>query len=448
MRADWLAAAQVVDEARHRYLLEGLLGYQKAEGHFPPGVGGSGMLPPETQLSWIAAMLPYYGHADWHQQLEFGYPWNGPQNLGITRRPLAEVTNPAIGPATTAAGFPVTNYAGVAGVGADAGHLAADQPRAGVFSYGRSTRAKEITRGAANTIAILGVSNRCGPWASGGEPTVRPLTKPPYVNGPDGFGSGQADGMYAGMADGSVRFISKDVDPRVLEQLATIRGHDDVTASALQPKPQAEEKRPTPAADPKPKKPPEEKKPPRKPATPLADMPAEPTVDVAARLADKIPQIEFQDTPLGDALDLLSAMSTLSISLDPDALLAAGVSLRDPVSVRQTGSSVGKVLEAMLAGRKLAFVAENGLVLITAPAEYRETLRRRRYTVSDLTGSDAKAVAELAGLVQKLVAPDSWQTAGGRGTVQPEDGALSVLQSGVVHDQIVTFCEKLRHCAG
>ena len=70
-----------------------------------------------------------------------------------------------------------------------------------------------MTRGASNTIAILGVTDRCGPWASGGNATVRPLTTPPYVNGPDGFGSGQPDGMLAGMADGSVRFISKDVDP-------------------------------------------------------------------------------------------------------------------------------------------------------------------------------------------------------------------------------------------
>jgi hypothetical protein len=448
LRADWLAAARGVDEARHGYLLEGLMGYQKAEGHLPPGAVGGALLPPETRLSWIAAMLPYYGHDDWHRQLEFGYPWNGTQNRGVAHRPLAEVTNPALGPATTAAGFPVTHYVGVAGVGADAGGLAADQPGAGVFGYGRSTRAEEITRGAANTIAILGVSDRCGPWASGGEPTVRPLTTPPYVNGPDGFGSGQPDGMFAGMADGSVRFISKDIDPRVLEQLATIRGHDDVTAAALQSKPQPAEKPPGAAAGPEHAKPQSEEKPPPPAAPPVAENPAEPAVDVDARLADKIPQIELLDTPLGDALDLLSAMSTLPVTLDPDALLACGVSLRDPVTVRLTGASVGKVLEAIVAGRKLAFVAENGQLLITSPAEYRETLRTRRYTVSDLTGSDAKAVAELAGLVQKLVAPESWQANGGRGAVQPDQGALSVVQTGAVHDQIIMFCEKLRTARG
>ena len=79
---------------------------------------------------------------------------------------------------------------------------------------------QDLVRGGANTIAVLGVQDQCGPWAQGGRATVRPLTQQPYLNGPDGFGSGQADGMVAGMADGSVRFLSKNIDPHVMEQLA------------------------------------------------------------------------------------------------------------------------------------------------------------------------------------------------------------------------------------
>ncbi len=78
------------------------------------------------------------------------------------------------------------------------------------------------------------------------------------------------------------------------------------------------------------------------------------------------------------------------------------------------------------------------------PAEYRESLRKIRYTVSDLTGDDKAAAAELASLVRKLVAPESWQAAGGRGSVEPEQGVLVVVQTGEVHQQVLTFCEKLR----
>ena len=66
----------------------------------------------------------------------------------MTQRPLPEVVNPVLGPARTEAGFPVTHYVGVAGVGPAAGSLKADDPKAGVFGYGRSTRVEDITRGA------------------------------------------------------------------------------------------------------------------------------------------------------------------------------------------------------------------------------------------------------------------------------------------------------------
>ena len=237
MREGWLAAGRGLDETNHRSIQVALQEFQKAEGHFPAGAGGGTLLPPETRLSWIAALLPYFGHADWHRQLEFGYSWNSPPNRTVSQRPLVEVVNPVLGPAVTQAGFPVTHYVGVAGVGPDAGRLPADDPRAGFFGYSRTTRPADITRGAANVIAVLGVSEHCDAWAAGGEATVRPLTQRPYVNGPDGFGSGQPGGMLAGMADGSVCFISKDVDPGVLERLATIHGDDGATVAALQRKP-------------------------------------------------------------------------------------------------------------------------------------------------------------------------------------------------------------------
>ena len=56
--------------------------------------------------------------------------------------------------------------------------------------------------------------------------------------------------------------------------------------------------------------------------------------------------------------------------------------------------------------------------------EYRETLRKVRYTVSDLTGDDKAAAAELAALVRKLVAPESWQGRQRPGTIEPDGGAL------------------------
>ena len=170
--------------------------------------------------------------------------------------------------------------------------------------------------------------------------------------------------------------------------------------------------------------------------------------ELKPRLADKLPSIELPDTPLGQAIDTLSALSNLPIAIDPDALVAVGASLGDPVRVRLANATIGEILEKILAARKLGFIAEGGRLLVTTPADYRETLRAMHYPVGDLTGGDTKATTELAGLVQKLVAPESWQLNGGRGSIHAEQGDLAVVQTGAVHDQVLAFCEKLRTARG
>ena len=442
IRADWLAAARIVDETNHRGLLGGLLGCAKAKTppSFPEGaVGGVLMLPPETRLSWIAELLPYLGHADWH--VEPGYDWNGSQNQPVAKRPLAEVVNPIFGPAASPSGYPVTHYVGVAGIGDDAAKLPAGDAKAGIFGYGRQTQQQDLVRGGANTIALLGVEDQCGPWAQGGRATVRPLTRQPYVNGPDGFGSGQADGMMAGMADGSVRFLSKDVDPHVIEQLSTIRGGDQVDMAVLEPK--APESPKPPEADGKPPAVPEPK--------PPADAKAKPQpVDplVKAKLNAPIAKISLPDMPLAEAVQLISAMSMLPVSFDLDAMEELGVSLHDPVSIEIADTTVGKTLKEIAAKRNMMPVVENGQILLTSRAEHRESLQTLPVDVSDLTGGDAQAAADLAALLQRLVVPESWQCNGGRGTVETTPGALRVAQTGRVHYRIAVFCEKLRVARG
>ncbi len=126
---DWLAAARTVDEGNHRGLLSGLLKYAKAQSppRFPEAAAsGVMMLRPETRVSWIAEILPYIGHPDWH--VESGYDWNNAHNQPFTKRPLPEVVNPVFGPAASPEGYPVTHYVGVAGVGDDAAQLPADDP--------------------------------------------------------------------------------------------------------------------------------------------------------------------------------------------------------------------------------------------------------------------------------------------------------------------------------
>jgi len=440
VRADWLAAAREADEANQRGLLKGLLGCVKSENppRFPEAARGALALRPETRLSWIADLLPFLGHDDWH--LNSAYDWNGAANQSVAQRPLPEVVNPALGPAKTAAGYPVTHYVGAAGVGEDAAHLPAGAPRAGVFGYGRQTRQQDLVRGGANTIAILGVQDQCGPWAQGGRATVRAFTQQPYVNGPDGFGSGQAEGMVVGMADGSVRFISKDIDPHTLEQLVTVRDGDKVDMASLDP-------RPAPPPEPfAPAKPPLVA---GKPAAVVA-KPQAAALDprLKSRLAEPVQKISLPNMPLGKAVHTVEMMGAISVSFDPDAMEELGVSLHDPVTIDTSDATVATLLDKIAAARNMVQVVENGQILLTSTVEQRQHLRSMRYTVSDLTRGDVQVAVALAALVQRFVAPESWQVAGGQGSIEVAADTLQITQTGHVHYQIIVFCEKLRVARG
>ncbi len=467
LRADWLEAGLAVDEANYRRVLAGLGAHAKAEGKFPPGAGGGALLPASTRLSWIALSLPYLDHRDWRKELDPAYSWNSPQNRSVAQRPLDAVINPLLAERTTDAGFPVTHYVGVAGVGADAGDLPADDPRAGVFGFARAARPDDIPDGASNTLAVLGVTRDLGPWAAGGPATVRALTRRPYVNGPDGFGSGQPDGMLAGMADGSVRFLSKDADPQVLEQLATVRGGErpavalpearptllTQAAPAAAAKPAAATAKPVAVTAAKPEKPspktaasalkPAAKRPPAK-GTDEDDVPdGAPRVDPAARLAERVPDIRFDNTPLVDAVRLLSQMSTLPVTFDLDAMAEVGAGLRDPVTVSVADASMGDVFQAVLATRKLVLVVEKDQVLVTCPQKLRAALRREKYDVAALASS-ADARGELADRIRTLVVPEAWREDGGSGTIAAAENGLDATQTETVHYQIRAFLEKLR----
>ena len=65
------------------------------------------------------------------------------------------------------------------------------------------------------------------PWAQGGR-TLKGFSQKPYINGPDGIGGPSPGGCNVGLADGSVRFLSEDIDPFVAKALATKAGGEHI----------------------------------------------------------------------------------------------------------------------------------------------------------------------------------------------------------------------------
>ena len=207
--------------------------YLSRHGVFPSEMNESGIAPAE-RFSWIARIESqvgaHHGLVDWSQS------WQDPVNERFVRRRLPAFQNPAIEQAVGEDGYPASHFAGITGVGPDAAFIPKDHPRAGIFGKDRKTRIEDIRDGLAQTMLVAGVRNGLGSWARAGAATTRSFSTEPYINGPDGFGTGQLDGMFVLMADGSIKFLSRDVDPAVVRHMAAMADGDGHV-------------RPTPAAD-------------------------------------------------------------------------------------------------------------------------------------------------------------------------------------------------------
>lgn len=198
-------------------------------GHFPQGTIPSKTLKPEERQSWCTEILPYLDQAPLYNEMEINLrdsaKWNDDSLAELIEVQIPVFRNPSQ-PGDARTGEPATtDYAGWAGVGKDAPTEKCKNDKKGIFGYDRTTGMRDITDGTSNTVMVSDVvASSRGPWAQGGPSTIRALTAKPYVNGVDGIGSPHVGGFHVLISDGSVRFVSQNIDPDVLEALATRAG--------------------------------------------------------------------------------------------------------------------------------------------------------------------------------------------------------------------------------
>ena len=220
------AARRVQSKNNLKRLLLAMHNYHDTHNMFPTGTVKDSSEEIDDRLSWIVSILPFIEQAALYEQIDQKDGWKSDANSDWTGFNLQLLKNPA--EPNDREG--TTHYVGMAGIGKDAADLKVNDAKAGIFGHNRQTRMRDITDGTSNTIAITESSDHFGPWAQGGRSTIRGLTEEPYINGPDGIGSPFPGGMNAGLADGSVRFISEDIDPEVFKALITIRGGERIGA--------------------------------------------------------------------------------------------------------------------------------------------------------------------------------------------------------------------------
>jgi hypothetical protein len=211
--------------------------YQDTYGWFPRGTHPSPSLPPEKRLSWFVEIAPFV-EADnvpwWSHENE---SWDSPGNcfLRIDRQVFLCPSGKTLRSPST---LGLTHYVGIAGVGADAATYPMGDTRIGMFGYDRQVTIKDVTDGLTNTLMIMETRRENGPWAAGGPPTIRGIdtTDEPYIGPHHQFGGMHRNGSRVfgrlpfasncAMGDASVRRISAEIDPRILEKAATIAGGD------------------------------------------------------------------------------------------------------------------------------------------------------------------------------------------------------------------------------
>jgi hypothetical protein len=181
-------------------------------------------------------------------------------------------------------------------------------------------------------------------------------------------------------------------------------------------------------------------------ARPPLPRPPPREIKVAARLADPLPAIDVDGVPLADFLQVMSDLSTIPITLRPDALWFVKAAPNAPVALEASNTSIGAALAAGLRPLGLeTTISEQGLLVDLARSSPPRTIK---FPVKDLTSGDEQQAALLAEWMMALVAPASWGDAADAGKIAVEKEALTISQQSAIHAELLAFCEKLRVARG
>lgn len=205
-----LPAVQAAREAARRaqstnnakQILLALHNYHDVHGSFPPAVvtdaGGKPL------YSGRVLLLPYLEQNALYNSFDLTEPWNSSANMRISQTTIPTFVDPA----NPNSGAGQTDYLFVTGTGT-------------VFEDGKATKLKEITDGTSNTIVLVEMRNSGISWA---EPRDIDLTQTATLP------AGNHPGInIVGLADGSVRSVSKNVAPGIISAMATKAGNENVT---------------------------------------------------------------------------------------------------------------------------------------------------------------------------------------------------------------------------
>jgi prepilin-type processing-associated H-X9-DG protein len=185
--------------------------YQKANGAFPLATSG------DPAVSWRVQILPFVDKKKLFDKYVPGFAWNSEKNIPLSKTPVSSLLCPSAPFEIDAEGRYFSAYKMLAGPGTFSGDFKPRTPHG-------------LSDGASNTLAIVEATGLNIIWT---EPRDAQIDREPLginfkgtgkYDSPGMMSSWHVGGAQAVFADGSVRFLSQDIDPKVLKALTTVDG--------------------------------------------------------------------------------------------------------------------------------------------------------------------------------------------------------------------------------
>jgi hypothetical protein len=119
---------------------------------------------------------------------------------------------------------------------------------------------------------------------------------------------------------------------------------------------------------------------------------------------------------LKDVIDDIALRHGIPIIINVSALEDFGIGTDTPITISLDGVRLRSALKLMLRELELTFIIKDEVMQITTPEEAEANLYSRFYSVSILLPATGDG-DYLLKLIQKHVAPDSWDAVGGPGAI-------------------------------
>jgi len=163
--------------------------------------------------------------------------------------------------------------------------------------------------------------------------------------------------------------------------------------------------------------------------------------DIDSALEKKL-SVDFDGQPLNEVVEYLREQAGVVLLADTHAMDDVGLPYDTPVSCKLSDMPLRSVLRHLLRDFELTWTVRDGVLLITTPEEAESCMETKIYDVLDLIKVHEQAAPDeydcdsIINLITTTVAPQSWDTVGGPGSIEAFRGGVVITQTRDVLDQI------------